>query len=86
MEIQRLDRDLRQLLSVNEAFQLQTSELQRRENQYGEAQRDYRERVELLKVEQERISLKEQQFLRQVHKLEGDLRKETARLNERHEA
>ena len=51
MEIQRLGRDLRQLLSVNEAFQLQTSELQRRENQYGEAQRDYRERVELLKVE-----------------------------------
>jgi chromosome segregation ATPase len=32
-----LDRDLRQLLSVNEAFQLQTSELQRRENQYAEA-------------------------------------------------
>lgn len=65
---------------------MQTSELQRRENQYAEAQRDYRERVELLKVEQERIALKEQQFLRQVHKLEGDLRKETARLTERHNA
>ena len=30
--------------------------------------------------------MKEQQFLRQVHKLEGELRKDTARLNERHEA
>jgi len=60
--------------------------LHRREQHYADTQRDYRERVELLKVEQERIALKEQQFLRQVHKLEGDLRRETARLKERHEA
>ena len=60
MEIQRLDRDLRQLLSVNEAFQLQTAELQRREQQHLDLARDYRERTELLKVEQERIAMKEQ--------------------------
>lgn len=64
IEVQRLDRDLRQLLQVNDAFQLQTAELQRRENQFHEAAREYREKQEQLKVEHERIAMKEQQFLR----------------------
>ena len=84
--MQRLDRDLRQLLSVNDAFQLQTAELQRREASYMEATRDFRERGEQLKLEQERIAMKEQQFLRQVQKLEADSRKEARRLQDKHEA
>lgn len=51
LEVQRLDRDLRQLLQVNEAFQIQTSEMSRKEQQYQEAAREYRERSEMLKIE-----------------------------------
>jgi chromosome segregation ATPase len=86
IEVQRLDRDLRQLLQVNDAFQLQTAELQRRENQFHEAARDYREKQEQLKVEQERIAMKEQQFLRQIHKIESEARKEGQRLQDKHES
>lgn len=64
LEIQRLDRDLKQVLQVNEAFTLQASDFQKREYQYQELTKDYRERMESLKLDQERIALKEQQFLR----------------------
>ena len=64
LEIQRLDRDLKQVFQVNEAFTLQASDFQKREYQYQELTKDYRERMESLKLDQERIALKEQQFLR----------------------
>ena len=41
--------------------------------------------MEQLRVEQERIAMKEQQFLRQIHKIEGEARKEAQRLTEKHE-
>lgn len=44
---------------MNDAFQLQTAELERRESQYVEAAKEFREKSEQLKLEQERIALKE---------------------------
>ncbi len=43
---------------------------------HSEAAREYRERLELIKVEQERLALKEQQFVKQVHKVESEARRE----------
>lgn len=46
IELQRLDRDRRQLMQLNEQFNMQTNELQRREMQYQDATRMYNERLE----------------------------------------
>jgi colicin import membrane protein len=43
---------------------------------HSEAAREFRERLELIKVEQERLALKEQQFVKQVHKVESEARRE----------
>jgi hypothetical protein len=42
--------------------------------------REYREKLEILKFERERIALKEEQFLSQVHKVETEAKQEIKRI------
>ena len=53
-------------MAVNDEYQIQASQLKDREQQYAELGREYREKLENVKFERERIALKEEQFLRQI--------------------
>jgi len=44
--------------------------------QYVELGREYREKLEILKFERERIALKEEQFMRLIHKTETESKTE----------
>ena len=50
-----------------------------REAQYQELGREYREKLEQVKFERERIALKEEQFLRQIQKNETEKKQEAQR-------
>ena len=58
-------------MAVNEEYQIQTSQMKEREAQYSDLGREYREKLEQVKFERERIALKEEQFLRQIQKNES---------------
>jgi hypothetical protein len=59
-----MQRDLKSLMAVNEEYQLQAMQFKEKEQQYQELGREYREKLESVKFERERIALKEEQFLR----------------------
>lgn len=69
-EQQRMQRDLKQIMQINDEFQNQSGAFRDRESQFVELGREYREKLEILKFERERIALKEEQFLSQIHKVE----------------
>lgn len=70
-DIQKMQRDLKSILAVNEEYQLQAAQFRDREQQYSDLGREYREKLEAVKFERERIALKEEQFLRQIQKNES---------------
>ncbi len=47
-------------MAINQEFQNQTAAIKEREAQYVELGREYREKLEILKFERERIALKEE--------------------------
>jgi hypothetical protein len=51
-------------MAVNEEYQVQANQFKEREQQYAELSREYREKLEAVKFDRERIALKEEQFLR----------------------
>mmetsp|Transcript_5561 Transcript_5561/g.8747 ORF Transcript_5561/g.8747 Transcript_5561/m.8747 type:complete len:196 (+) Transcript_5561:880-1467(+) len=63
-DIQRMQRDLKSILAVNEEYQQQAQNFKERENQLSDLAREYREKVEAVKFEREKIAFKEEQFLR----------------------
>jgi len=54
--------------------------------QFQELGREYREKLEILKFERERIALKEEQFMRIVHKAETDSKTEIRKSQLRYES
>jgi hypothetical protein len=66
-----MQRDLKSIMAVNEEYQMQAAQFKDREIQYNELAREYRDKLESVKFERERIALKEEQFLRQVQKAES---------------
>lgn len=82
-DLQRLQRDLKSIMAVNEEYQIQTSQLRDREEQYSELGREYREKLEQVKFERERIALKEEQFLRQIQKHETEKKSDVLRVNQK---
>ena len=84
-DAQRTQRDLKQILRINEEFQQQAGVLKDREQQYFELGRDYREKLEIVKFERERIALKEEQFIRLLHKAETEQKSEVKRAQMRFE-
>ena len=47
--------------------------------QFAELSREYKEKLELVKFEREKLALKEEQFVRQVHKAEAVQKQEGAK-------
>ena len=70
-ELGRTQRDLKSLVAVNEEYQEQALQFKDREEQYAALSKEYREKLETIKFERERIALKEEQFFRQVQKAES---------------
>lgn len=58
--------------------------MKEREAQFQDLGREYREKLEQVKFERERIALKEEQFLRQIQKNETEKKQELQRLNQRY--
>ena len=48
--------------------------------------REYREKIELLKFEREKLALKEEQFVRQVHKAESTQKSEVKRAQDKYDS
>lgn len=51
-------------MAINEEYQLQSNSFKERENQFTELSREYRDKLELIKFEREKLALKEEQFVR----------------------
>ena len=85
-DLLRMQREHKQLLVVNEDFQMKFDEFKHREQQFQNITREFREKSENLNFEREKIALKEEQFLKQVQKQEADFKLDMRRLKEKHEA
>lgn len=79
-DVQRTQWDLKKILKINDEFQQQAGLFKDREQQYLELGREYREKLEIVKFERERIALKEEQFIRLLHKAESDQKSEVKRV------
>ena len=78
-DLTRQQRELKQLMAINEEYQLQANAFRERELQFTELSREYKEKLEIVKFEREKLALKEEQFVRQVHKAEAVLKQESAK-------
>ena len=63
-DLARQQRDLKQIMAINEEFQNQANSFRERENQFQELSREYRDKLEIVKFEREKLALKEEQFVR----------------------
>jgi len=70
-DLSRQQKDIKSIMQINDEYQIQALAFQERETQFSELAREYKEKLELLKFERERLALKEEQFIRQVHKAES---------------
>ena len=55
-----MQRDLKSIMAINEEYQMQAQQFKDRESQYNELSKEYREKLEAVKFERERIALKEE--------------------------
>lgn len=78
-DMTRQQRELKQIMSINEEYQLQANAFRERELQFTELSSEYKEKLEVIKFEREKLALKEEQFVRQVHKAESVQKQETAK-------
>ena len=85
-ELGRAQRDLKSLVAVNEEYQEQALQFKDREEQYASLSKEYREKLETIKFERERIALKEEQFFRQVQKAESQAKADSRRMTEKHDS
>ena len=51
-------------MSINEEFQIQANAFKEREIQFTELSREYKDKLEIVKFEREKLALKEEQFVR----------------------
>lgn len=63
-DLTRQQRELKQLMAINEEYQLQANAFREREIQFTELSREYKEKLEVIKFEREKLALKEEQFVR----------------------
>ena len=78
-DMTRQQRELKQIMAINEEYQLQANSFRERELQFTELSREYKEKLEVIKFEREKLALKEEQFVRQVHKAETVQKQENAK-------
>lgn len=63
-DMTRQQRELKQIMAINEEYQLQANSFRERELQFTELSREYKEKLEIIKFEREKLALKEEQFVR----------------------
>ena len=63
-------------MQINDEYQVQALAFQEREQQFSDLAREYKEKLELLKFEREKLALKEEKFIRQVQKAEASQKAE----------
>ena len=85
-DLTRQQRELKQLMTINEEFQHQASQFRERELQFTELSREYKEKLEVVKFEREKLALKEEQFVRQVQKSETTQKQEVAKQTQIYES
>jgi chromosome segregation ATPase len=78
--------ELNEVVKLNNDYQSQIQELRDKEFEASGLGRDYKERIEKLKLEQEKFKLKEDNYIKQIRKLEEDNKYEMARKEEKYEA
>ena len=78
-DMSRQQRELKQIMAINEEYQVQANSFRERETQFTELSREYKDKLELIKFEREKLALKEEQFVRQIHKAESTQKQETAK-------
>ena len=78
-DMTRQQRELKQIMAINEEYQLQANAFRERELQFTELSREYKEKLEVIKFEREKLALKEEQFARQVQKAETSQKQEVAK-------
>ena len=85
-DMSRQQRELKQIMAINEEYQMQSNSFKERERQFTDLSREYRDKLELIKFEREKLALKEEQFVRQIHKAESALKQETAKQSQVYES
>ena len=85
-DMSRQQRELKQIMAINEEYQIQSNSFKERERQFTDLSREYRDKLELIKFEREKLALKEEQFVRQIHKAESALKQETAKQSQVYES
>lgn len=76
----RMQKDLKQIMAINNEFQMQSASFRDKEAQFVDLGREYREKLEILKFERERLALKEEQFVRVLHKAESDAKQDVKKM------
>ena len=85
-DLTRQQRELKNLMAINEEFQLQANSFRERELQFTDLSREYKEKLEIVKFEREKLALKEEQFVRQVQKAESTQKQEVAKQSQIYES
>lgn len=85
-DLTRQQRELKNLMAINEEFQLQANSFRERELQFTDLSREYKEKLEIVKFEREKLALKEEQFVRQVQKAETTQKQEVAKQSQIYES
>lgn len=78
--------ELNEIIKLNNDYQTQIQELRDKEYNAGDIGRDYKEKLEKLKFEQEKMKMKEENYIRQIQKLESDHKSELARKEDKYES
>jgi len=55
-----MQRDMKQIMGINEEYELQADKFREREMHFAQLTKEYREKLEQVKFERERLALKEE--------------------------
>jgi len=59
-ELTRMQRDIKQIMAINEEYETQADRFREKEIKFNELTIEYREKIEEVKFERERLALKEE--------------------------
>ena len=74
------------IIKINNELQTQIQELREKEGNVNDESRAYKEKFEKLKFEKEKMKMQEDNYIRQIQKLETDHRTELARREDKYES
>ena len=78
--------ELHEMIKLNDDYQSQIQDLKNKEFDNGELGRNYKEKLEKLKFEQEKFKIKEDNYIRQIQKSAEEHKSEMARKEDKYES